>query len=146
MTGMDQARGYEIAGHPVICTHCQNDRFFTRRAILGSSGASFLASDWPNTGATNYICADCGHLMWFFDLPQEPDAGESAFTLDALLTEEETVEEDAIDPITDYEAPVSTMMPEPTECLSCGETIPSHQTKCQACGWSYRSESEAKTE
>lgn len=140
---MDQARGYEIAGYPVTCTHCQNDRFFTRRAILGSSSSvSLLTSDWPNAGATNYICADCGHLMWFFDLPVEADAGESAFSLDALLTEDEAVEE-TIEPSTDYEAPESTMMPEPTECLSCGEMIPSHQTKCPACGWSYRSDPEA---
>jgi len=142
MAGMDQARPYEIAGHPVTCAHCQNDRFFTRRAVLSTGEMSFLASDWPNIGATNYICADCGHLMWFFDLPSEAVVRDSAFSLDALITEEEATEEETIEPIADYEAPESNMMPEPTECLSCGKMIPSHQTKCPDCGWSYRSEPE----
>lgn len=141
---MDQARPYEISGHPVTCAHCRNDRFFTRRAALVSGGATFLASDWPNAGATNYICADCGHLMWFFDLHAEADARESAFSLDTLLTEDEAVEEELIEPITDYETLESTTMPEPTECLSCGKMIPSHQTKCPACGWSYRNDPEGR--
>ena len=123
MAGMDQARPYEIAGHPVTCAHCQNDRFFTRRAVLSTGEMSFLASDWPNIGATNYICADCGHLMWFFDLPSESVVRDSAFSLDALITEEEATEEETVEPIADYEAPESMTMPEPTECLSCGLSL-----------------------
>ena len=142
MTGMNQARGYEIAGYPVICTHCQNESFFKRQSAPNGRGVAFFDEAWQNGGADNYICARCGHLMWFFDLPPERDSKESAFTLDALITEEEAAEEETIEPIADYEAPESMTMPEPTECLSCGKMIPSHQTKCPDCGWSYRSEPE----
>lgn len=27
---------------------------------------------------------------------------------------------------------------EPTECVACGETIPSGRDKCPKCGWSYK--------
>jgi len=139
---MDKARTYEIAGRPVTCTHCENGSFFKRQSAPNGRRLAFFDEAWQNGGADNYICARCGYLMWFFDLPPEPHAGESAFSLDALLTEEEETEEDVTEPITDYETPESAMMPEPTECLSCGKMIPSYQTKCSDCGWSYRSEAE----
>lgn len=139
---MHQARGYEIAGHPVTCTHCSNETFFKRQAAPNGRWVAFFDEAWQNDGADNYICARCGYLMWFFELPPERDARESAFSFDALITEDEPAEEEVIGPITDYEAPESTTMPEPTECLSCGKMIPSYKSKCPDCGWSYRSEPE----
>jgi hypothetical protein len=29
---------------------------------------------------------------------------------------------------------------DPTECLSCGSTIPGGSSKCPDCGWSYKDE------
>lgn len=143
ITTMKEPKAYEIAGHPVTCTHCQNGSFFKRQSSPNGRRVAFFDEAWQNGGADNYICARCGHLMWFFDLPPERDSRESTFSFDALITEEETAEEEVIEPIADYETPESEMMPEPTECLSCGKMIPSYQTKCGACGWSYRNDPES---
>ena len=63
-----EARQYHIAGHPLKCGHCANDRFLTRRSLLTTRGMTFLELEWLNDAAENYICSRCGHLMWFYDL------------------------------------------------------------------------------
>lgn len=140
---MDEPKTYQIAGCEVTCTHCEQQRFYKRRSAPNGRDVALFDLAWQNGGADNYICAHCGHLMWFFGLPPQADIGESASRLENLFSLEDTgEEEEVIAPVPEEEVPESEGVPEPTECLSCGEMIPSYQTRCRACGWSYRSEPE----
>src|ERR1039458_45395 len=65
---MTEAKQFQIAGHPLTCAHCKSDTFFTRRTLLNTRGLTYLKLDWLNAAARNYICARCGHIMWFYDL------------------------------------------------------------------------------
>lgn len=132
---MDEAKAYEIAGHPVTCAHCRNQTFYTRCIFLDTRRSEAIDLIFWNEETTNYICARCGHVTWFLDLLPIQGANDSTITLEKLLADEE----EEAPPVTNYQAPESSVT-EPTECLSCGEMIPSYQTKCPACGWSYRNE------
>jgi hypothetical protein len=127
---MDQAKPYEIAGYPVICAHCTHDVFFARRVLLQGRPLMLLDPNW--TQAVNYICVRCGHLMWFYDLPKD---AESRIGDDGLT--EELLEGEESPPVTEDAGEVFSAT-EPTECLSCGEMIPTEKSECPSCHWSYR--------
>jgi DNA-directed RNA polymerase subunit RPC12/RpoP len=63
-------RPYEIDGRPLTCPHCAHNAFHTRRTLLNTRGLAFLQWDWLNRDAANYICARCGQMQWFVDLPR----------------------------------------------------------------------------
>jgi DNA-directed RNA polymerase subunit RPC12/RpoP len=54
-----------VLGNAVACPICRHDRFWTRETLVESRGLAFMDLDWASPAATNYICARCGHMLWF---------------------------------------------------------------------------------
>ena len=54
-----------VKGHELICPICGNKHFWTRRAQLNTSVATFFNLDWANQSATCFVCSDCTHISWF---------------------------------------------------------------------------------
>ena len=97
----------KIAGHELKCPHCANSLFYSRSWLLNTAGMTILNLDWLNQSAENYICSKCGRIEWF------------------------TGKADQILPLS------ASSTAEPADCLSCGAVIPSGQTSCPDCGWTY---------
>jgi hypothetical protein len=55
----------EIKGQKLVCPFCKNETFFSRRAQLNTSVASFFGLDWANRSATCFVCSECTHIEWF---------------------------------------------------------------------------------
>ena len=73
VSAMKEASGpgeYAIAGKPVRCPHCSNEKFIPGRALLNSAGRTFFNLDWTDPSATILVCSECGRIEWF---AQEPD-------------------------------------------------------------------------
>ena len=56
---------YEIQGRKIKCQFCGCTNFTTRKTILDTRGFMLFNMGWANKSADNYICDDCGHIMWF---------------------------------------------------------------------------------
>ncbi len=54
-----------IAGHPLRCTVCGHDQFWRRRTLMNTPGLTFFGVEWANRQAENYVCEQCGHVLWF---------------------------------------------------------------------------------
>ncbi len=54
-----------VKGNKLTCPVCKHDKFWHRKTQMNTSGLTFLGLDWANKSATNYICDNCGHVMWF---------------------------------------------------------------------------------
>jgi len=54
-----------VKGHELRCPICNNAYFWTRRALLNTSMATFFNLDWANRSATCVACSDCTHISWF---------------------------------------------------------------------------------
>lgn len=63
--GLSGNYAYEIAGRPVVCSHCGGREFDESRALLNSTALTFLDLDWADRSATVLACRSCGHLEWF---------------------------------------------------------------------------------
>lgn len=63
--GRPEGEAYTQAGRAITCSHCGNNRFWTREAQLNTAGLSFLDLDFLNKSAEVYVCTNCGHLEWF---------------------------------------------------------------------------------
>lgn len=61
----DEASNYDIHGNPLICPICAYDKFWIRKTLMNTPGATFLGVEWANKQADNYICNHCGHVTWF---------------------------------------------------------------------------------
>jgi len=57
-----------VKGQNVACPICGHDRFTERTSLLNTRGAAFFHLEWANKEAYNYICTQCGYVLWF--LPQ----------------------------------------------------------------------------
>ena len=66
---MSEPKEYEIKGHKLVCPICSKSQFWTRTTLMNTRGASFLGFDWANSEGENYICNNCGYIMWFW--PQD---------------------------------------------------------------------------
>jgi predicted nucleic-acid-binding Zn-ribbon protein len=74
---MEQPTTITLSGLPLHCPHCQHTRFFERNWQLNTSGMSFFDLDWLNRSAKNFVCARCGRIEWFTEVPAgEGDAGD----------------------------------------------------------------------
>ncbi|MEO5712924.1 MAG: hypothetical protein ABIT37_05490 [Luteolibacter sp.] len=73
-SNMEQPSSVTIAGHPLTCPHCGNDRFHERSWQLNTAGMTFFNLDWLNQSAMNYICSDCGRIEWFTKPPDDTSA------------------------------------------------------------------------
>jgi hypothetical protein len=58
----------EVRGHPLRCTICSHDRFWTRKAQLHTAGATFFNLEWAQPSADCFVCAECGYVHWFLPL------------------------------------------------------------------------------
>jgi hypothetical protein len=56
-----------IKGHDLNCTVCKNDTFWERETLMNTPKMSFFNLDWLNKKAKNYICDNCGHVLWFMN-------------------------------------------------------------------------------
>jgi len=66
---MEGRQAQEIVknGKKLICPVCSHDRFWSRRTLMNTRGATFFNFDWANKDAVNYVCNDCGYIFWFFE-------------------------------------------------------------------------------
>ena len=64
-------REYSIAGRRVRCPHCGNARFAPARALLNTSGLTFLNFDWADPSATILVCSECSRIEWFAQKPDD---------------------------------------------------------------------------
>ena len=55
----------EVKGKQLVCNHCSNDMFWTRKIQLNTPGLTFLNLDWMNKSATTFVCSECTHIHWF---------------------------------------------------------------------------------
>ena len=60
---------HEVRGKPLRCPHCEHDRFWTRNTLMNTKGITFLGVEWANKAAQNYVCDQCGYVLWFLDKP-----------------------------------------------------------------------------
>lgn len=58
----------KVAGNILECQVCRHNEFWTRQTLMNTVGLTFFNLDWANKEATNYVCSNCGYVMWF--LPQ----------------------------------------------------------------------------
>lgn len=62
-------RKFQVAGKHLVCPICSNDTFWTRLTAMNTRGLTFFGLDWLNADAANFICDNCGHILWF--MPRE---------------------------------------------------------------------------
>lgn len=55
----------EIKGNMLKCPVCSNGLFYTRKALLNTTVATFFNLDWANHNATCFVCSNCTHISWF---------------------------------------------------------------------------------
>jgi len=65
MTKQKTAKSLKILGAAIHCPICQHDKFWSRESLLNTRAASFFDFDWANKAATNHVCDQCGHILWF---------------------------------------------------------------------------------
>ena len=61
-----EVKEFTVDGKKITCPVCEHDRFWTRRTLMNTRGASFLSFDWLNLDALNKICNNCGYVFWFY--------------------------------------------------------------------------------
>ncbi|SES87690.1 hypothetical protein SAMN05660297_00816 [Natronincola peptidivorans] len=54
-----------VEGKEIFCPICGYDKYWTRETLMNTAGASFLGFDWANKAAMNYVCNQCGYVLWF---------------------------------------------------------------------------------
>lgn len=62
-----EAREVEVRGKQLVCPVCGETKFWERRTLMNTAGATFFGFDWANKEAQNYICDDCGYIFWFIE-------------------------------------------------------------------------------
>lgn len=58
---------HKVAGAVLACAVCKNDEFWTRRTLMNTPGMTLFGIEWANKSALNYVCSQCGHVMWFLN-------------------------------------------------------------------------------
>ncbi len=66
----DETQHYSVAGKQVICLHCGGEDFDRGRALLNTTGLTFLNLDWANREANLLICTTCSEIRWFLEEPE----------------------------------------------------------------------------
>ena len=56
-----------VYGKSLSCPVCSYDKFWTRKTLLNSRAATLFNLEWANKNATNHICDQCGHILWFVE-------------------------------------------------------------------------------
>jgi ribosomal protein S27AE len=58
---------YEVNGKPLSCPICSNKRFLARETLMNTPGMTIMGIEWANKAAQNYICDNCGYILWFMN-------------------------------------------------------------------------------
>ena len=89
-----------IENRPVSCCHCGHDEFYYRETLLNTRGMTFLDLQWLNKAAQSYICAQCGYIMWFAEVPADAPGrpGEADEPVRCLVCEKRLAEGEAVCP------------------------------------------------
>jgi transcription elongation factor Elf1 len=61
----DEGKEFEVLGKQLTCPICAHTRLTTRRSLPNTRVLTFLELDWANRRATNFVCENCGHVLWF---------------------------------------------------------------------------------
>lgn len=65
MENPQESGEHEVKGHRLTCPICGQNRFWTRKTLMNTNAMTFFGLDWANKRADNYICDDCGYVLWF---------------------------------------------------------------------------------
>lgn len=77
---MSDSRPFVIGGRPLVCRHCEHDRFERRVARLEGTLESLVSGDVIFRKGTMFVCGRCRYVHWFFypDVVEGDDASEPA--------------------------------------------------------------------
>lgn len=67
------SKTYTVEGKQVVCPHCGEREFESRKVLMNTRGATFFNFDWLNRGATALTCVNCSRIEWFQTEPQESE-------------------------------------------------------------------------
>lgn len=67
MSENQEAKKRIIKGKELKCNVCNHDTFWERKTLMNTKMMTFVKLDWLNKKAQNYICDNCGHVLWFLD-------------------------------------------------------------------------------
>lgn len=56
-----------IKGNKLKCNVCNNNTFWGRETLMNTPRMTFFKLDWLNKSAKNYVCNNCGHVLWFME-------------------------------------------------------------------------------
>ncbi len=59
------AKKRSMKGNALTCPICAGEEFWMRKTLMNTTGATFVGLDWANREAQNYICDNCGYILWF---------------------------------------------------------------------------------
>ncbi len=108
----------------LFCNSCEFEQFYSGKCEPKSAGINIPGMDLSGRSIDVFICAKCGYVHWFM----------SAQTAEIKST--------PVGPETPAgKIPVEADQPdlsEPSECMSCGRTIPQGVDRCIYCGWTYK--------
>ena len=65
MTQSKLVQEQEIFGNKLECPVCKHNKFWSRETLMNTPGLTFFGLEWANRRAQNYICEQCGHILWF---------------------------------------------------------------------------------
>ena len=65
MSKPKEVKEFIIKGNKLTCPVCAKTRFWTRYTLMNTPGMTFFKLDWANRQAKNYVCDNCGYVMWF---------------------------------------------------------------------------------
>jgi predicted nucleic-acid-binding Zn-ribbon protein len=61
----EEAAERTLEGHKLKCPVCGNKRFWKRKTLMNTPGATFFGVEWANRQAINFVCDSCGYVLWF---------------------------------------------------------------------------------
>jgi DNA-directed RNA polymerase subunit RPC12/RpoP len=154
---MNEYKSVTISGMALRCNHCGGMAFFSRRVQLNTTLANYFNFESANVSADVFACARCGQLHWFLfkdknspervitELPEDYDvyAVEIAGGPLPVQVVEEVDEDCGVESVQAQDALVSDAdLAELDDnydvaCIQCGQIIPSGQSACAKCGWTY---------
>jgi len=62
-----EIKEFEIKGNKLTCPICRQTYFWTRKSLMNTPGMTFANFDWAEKQADNYVCNNCGYVMWFLE-------------------------------------------------------------------------------
>jgi hypothetical protein len=56
-----------VNGKNISCPICDHEKFWKRKTLLNTSVLTLIGFDWANREAQNFICEECGYILWFME-------------------------------------------------------------------------------